>query len=63
MVGVDDGQTRWIRTPEDPRNSYLATLEWIDQTTVAMQQLNRLQNRNDYLLGDVATGTSTCIPR
>jgi dipeptidyl-peptidase 4 len=56
VVGVDDGQTRWMRTPEDPRNSYLATLEWIDQTTVAMQQLNRLQNRNDYLLGDVTTG-------
>ena len=56
VVGVDDGQTRWIRTPEDPRNSYLATLEWIDPTTVAMQQLNRLQNRNDYLLGDVTTG-------
>ena len=25
-------------------------------TTVAIQQLNRLQNRNDYLLGDATTG-------
>ena len=29
IVDLGDGQTRWIRTPEDPRNSYLATLEWV----------------------------------
>jgi len=56
VVGVGDGKTVWVRTPDDPRNSYLASLEWVDAGTVAIQQLNRLQNRNDYLLGDAATG-------
>jgi dipeptidyl-peptidase 4 len=58
-IGVVDaagGKTRWMRTPGDPRDTYLASLEWIDARTVAMQQLNRLQNRNDLLLADVRSG-------
>lgn len=56
VVGAEGGKTRWMRTPGDPRNTYLASLEWIDAGTVAIQQLNRLQNRNDFLLADAATG-------
>jgi dipeptidyl-peptidase 4 len=59
VVAVDGGATTWIKTPGDPRNTYLASLEWIDPATVAMQQLNRLQTENDYLLGDAATGAVT----
>ena len=56
VVNAAGGKTRWLQTPDDPRNSYLASLEWIDEETVGMQQLNRLQNRNDFLVGDVQTG-------
>ena len=56
VVPASGGKTRWLRTPGDPRNTYLATLDWVDANTVAMQQLNRLQNRNDFLVGDVRTG-------
>jgi dipeptidyl-peptidase-4 len=56
VVAVDGGRTTWMKTPGDPRNSYLASLDWIDAGTVAMQQLNRLQNENDYLLGEASTG-------
>lgn len=59
VVPANGGKTRWLKTPGDPRNSYLATLDWVDANTVAMQQLNRLQNRNDFLLGDVRTGNVT----
>jgi dipeptidyl-peptidase-4 len=57
VVSAAGGKTRWLKTPDDPRNSYLASLDWIDEETVAMQQLNRLQNRNDFLIGDVRTGS------
>src|SRR5690606_18415838 len=56
IVAAEGGETRWMRTPGDPRDTYLARLEWIDAQTVAMQQLNRLQNQNDVLLGDARTG-------
>ena len=57
MVPAAGGATTWLKTPGDPRNTYIASLEWIDAATVAMQQLNRLQNENHYLLADAATGT------
>ena len=61
VVSAAGGKTRWMQTPGDPRNNYLARLEWIDEETVAMQQLNRLQNRNDFLLADVRTGSVSRI--
>src|SRR5262245_63102633 len=42
--------------PGDPREHYLARMEWIDSRTVAMQQLNRLQNENRFLIADAGTG-------
>jgi dipeptidyl-peptidase-4 len=45
-----------MKTPGDPRNSYLARLEWRDARTLAIQQLNRLQNQNNLLIADAKTG-------
>jgi dipeptidyl-peptidase-4 len=59
VVSAAGGATTWMKTPGDPRNTYLASLEWIDASTVAMQQLNRPQNQNDYLAADAATGSVT----
>ena len=56
VVGAEGGDTRWMKTPGDPRNTYLARLEWVDAGSVSIQQLNRLQNQNDFLIGDAATG-------
>jgi dipeptidyl-peptidase 4 len=47
---------RWLNTPGDPRDSYLARVDWLDADTVAIQQLNRLQNRDDLLLADARSG-------
>jgi len=46
----------WIKTEGDPRNTYLARIGWIDSNTVSIQQLNRQQNRNDFLTADIKTG-------
>jgi dipeptidyl-peptidase-4 len=59
VVSTDGGPTTWMKVPGDPRDSYIASLEWIDASTVAMQQLNRLQNQNDYLIADAASGNVT----
>ena len=56
VVSTDGGPTTWIKTEGDPRNTYLARIGWIDAGTVAIQQLNRLQNRNDFLSADVKSG-------
>jgi dipeptidyl-peptidase-4 len=59
VVSAAGGATTWMRLPGDPRNTYVASLDWIDTGTIAVQQLNRLQNENDYFLGDAASGGVT----
>ena len=56
VIPSGGGQTRWMKTPGDPRENYLARMEWLDARTIAIQQLNRLQNENDFLLADVRNG-------
>jgi dipeptidyl-peptidase-4 len=59
-VGVVDaagGPTRWLAVPGDPRNYYLARMEWAaNSDEIVLQQLNRRQNANAVLLGDARTG-------
>ena len=59
-IGVVDaagGPTTWVQAPGDPRNTYVARLDWsVDGRAVAVQQLNRHQNRNDVLIADARTG-------
>ncbi len=56
VASARGGRTQWVKTPGDPREHYLARLEWVDPSTVAVEQLNRLQNRIDLLLADARTG-------
>lgn len=63
VVSAEGGPTRWIKTEGDPTNTYLARIGWIDGNTVAIQQLNRLQNRNDFLTADIRTGEVTRVFR
>lgn len=50
-------EARWIEVPGDPREHYIARMDWAaDSLTVALQQLNRLQNTNTVFLADVASG-------
>ena len=56
IVPVAGGPTSWLELEGDPREHYIARMEWIDEKTLAIQHLNRLQNRNDLLLADAASG-------
>jgi dipeptidyl-peptidase-4 len=57
VVGAAGGPTRWLEIPGDPRNHYLARLEWAaSDAEVVVQRLNRLQNTLEVLLGDARTG-------
>ncbi len=57
VVPSSGGDPVWMKVPGDPRDSYVARMEWVDDSTLALQHLNRLQNRNDVLLADVHSGT------
>ena len=46
-----------MQLPGDPREHYIARLQWADARTLLVQQLNRLQNTDRYLLADAGNGS------
>ena len=57
VVSAAGGKTVWLQVPGDPRNNYIARMDWAASSNeVVLQHLNRLQNTNDVMLGDASTG-------
>ncbi|MGA2846357.1 MAG: S9 family peptidase [Candidatus Acidiferrales bacterium] len=62
VVDVEGGATRWMQVPGDPRDNYIARMDWAGNSNeLAIEHLNRLQNTNDVLLADRASGTVRSI--
>ncbi|HEX9166354.1 MAG TPA: S9 family peptidase [Gemmatimonadales bacterium] len=59
-IGVVDAagsETTWLRFEGDPRNHYLARMDWAASSDeLLVQRLNRLQNANEVVLADARTG-------
>ena len=51
------GSMIWMDLPGDPREHYVARMQWADPRTLVVQQLNRLQNIDRFLLADAHTGS------
>jgi dipeptidyl-peptidase-4 len=57
VVSAGGGATVWLDVPGDPRNNYIARLDWAaGSNEVVLQHLNRLQNTLEVMLGDAGTG-------
>lgn len=56
VISSGGGSTKWFDIPGDPRNNYLARMDFIPNSSeVMIQQLNRRQNVNTVWTGDVVT--------
>ena len=63
-VGVANaagGSVAWMQTADDLHNFYIPQMQWADANHVLLQHMNRLQNKNEFLLADAATGVSSTI--
>jgi dipeptidyl-peptidase 4 len=56
IVSVKGGTVQWMQVPGDPREHYVARLQWVDPEHVLLQQLNRLQNTETYWLANAHSG-------
>jgi dipeptidyl-peptidase-4 len=57
VVSPDGGATTWMQIDHDPRNNYIARMEWAGNSDeIVMQHLNRLQNTLQLMLGNARTG-------
>ena len=64
VVNVHSGKVKWLDIPGDPRNNYLARMEWAgNPDELVIEQLNRLQNTADLLIADASTGKTRRIFR
>ena len=57
VIETKGGAVRWMQLPGEPREHYVARLQWADARTLLVQQLNRLQNTARYLLAETASGS------
>ncbi len=57
VVPAAGGATVWLAIPGDPRDGYLPRLDWAGNASeLVAQHFNRLQNTDDLLIADAATG-------
>jgi dipeptidyl-peptidase-4 len=62
IVSVDGGPTKWLELEGDPRNHYLARMDWAGGSdAVVVQRLDRHQQNNTVILGDAATGRTRAV--
>ncbi|KPK87685.1 MAG: peptidase S9 [Bacteroides sp. SM23_62_1] len=62
VIAVDGGKTVWMKTDGDPRNNYIPRMEWATSSEeIVFQYMNRLQNNNRVVLGDIKTGNIQTI--
>ncbi|PLX16679.1 MAG: S9 family peptidase, partial [Salinivirgaceae bacterium] len=62
VVKLDGGKTKWFDIPGDPRNNYIARMDFIPNSNeLLIQQLNRPQNANNLFVADVETMQVTKI--
>jgi len=62
VVSASGGEPVWFDVPGDPRNNYIARLEWAASSgEVVLERLNRAQNALEVMLGDAASGRTRTI--
>ncbi len=62
VVPVQGGKTKWMSIPGDPREHYLAQMEWTPgSASLLIQQFNRLQNANRVFLANAGTGQAEVV--
>jgi dipeptidyl-peptidase-4 len=61
VIGVGGGETKWMDTGAD-KDIYLPRVQWLpDGKSLAIQRLNRAQNKLELLLADPGSGKSRVL--
>ncbi len=57
VVSAGGGEVRWLAVPGDPRNNYIADMDWAGNSTeIVLQHLNRRQDTVELMLADARNG-------
>ncbi|HKW56233.1 MAG TPA: DPP IV N-terminal domain-containing protein [Candidatus Acidoferrum sp.] len=58
VVSANGGNTVWMQASGDPHDFYIPRMGWADANHVLLQHMNRLQNKNEFLLADSSSGAT-----
>jgi dipeptidyl-peptidase-4 len=62
IVPAAGGATRWIKLAGDPRQNYIAQMDWAGNSDgVLLEYLNRAQNDNQFVWADAHTGETRVV--
>jgi dipeptidyl-peptidase 4 len=61
VASASGGGVIWMKTEGDPHNFYIPRMEWTDSSHVLLQHMNRLQNKNEFLLAEAASGVARTV--
>lgn len=61
VASASGGQVVWMQTAGDPHNFYVPRMGWADSSHVLLQHMNRLQNKNEFLLADSTSGAARTV--
>jgi dipeptidyl-peptidase-4 len=62
IVSAAGGPTKWLDVPGNPRNNYIARMDWAgNSSAVVLEHLNRLQDTLGLMIGDARTGALRTI--
>jgi dipeptidyl-peptidase-4 len=61
VASAAGGQVVWMQTAGDPHNFYIPQMGWADSGHVLLQHMNRLQNKNEFLLADAVSGVARTV--
>ncbi|MDX1926457.1 MAG: S9 family peptidase [Pirellulaceae bacterium] len=61
VIDLASQSTSWMKIPGDMRENYLPRMEWIDAKQLAIQQLNRAQNRLHFFVADATSGNAKIV--
>jgi len=62
VVNAGGGQINWLKTPGDPRNNYIVSVDWTpDSSEIILQHLNRLQNTLQLIAANARTGAARTV--
>jgi len=62
IVAAGGGATRWIKLQGDPRQNYIAQMDWAGSSDgLLLEYLNRAQNDNQFVWADARTGETRLI--
>ena len=61
IVDIQSGETNWVAIPDAKDDNYIPAIQWISESKILIQQLNRHQNHLTFWVYDVSSNSISLL--